>query len=116
MFADPQVITVAGSAKSMPRVSQQGTSAQYQTSDQLWTLNIKHQLSGQRIRTNVRVDQRAIVTNVLDSSNDWDTLSTYIVIDRPIYGFTSTNVVDQIAGFKTWLDSTALGKLFGQES
>jgi predicted Zn-dependent peptidase len=63
-----------------------------------------------------RVDNRAIVTNPLDSSNDYDTLTFYVVVDRPEFGFTSTNVSDLITGFKTWLDATAVGKLFGMET
>jgi hypothetical protein len=43
-------------------------------------------------------------------------LSFYVVIDRPLAGFTSTQTDQLITGFKTWLDSTAIGKLFGQES
>jgi hypothetical protein len=63
-----------------------------------------------------RVDNRAIVTNPLDSSNDYDTLSFYIVIDRPEFGFSGTDVSNLVTGFKTWLDATMVGKLFGQES
>lgn len=116
MFADPQSITVAGSAKSMPRVSSDGTKSIYQNSDETYKFTISHTTSGTRIRSMARVDNRAIVTNPLDASNDYDTLSFYVVIDRPQYGFSSTNVNDLIAAVKTWLDSTAVGKLFGKES
>jgi len=117
MFADPQVITVNSVAKSMPRYKTDGTKAFYQTPDELYRLTISHTPSGDRIRSMVRVDQRAIVTNPLDStSNDWDTLSFYCVLDRPTYGFTQAQIEYLIAGFKTWLDNTALGKLTGSES
>jgi len=63
-----------------------------------------------------RIDNKAIVTNPLDSSNDFDTLSFYVVIDRPVFGFTSTQVDQLITGFKTWLDATTISKLFAEES
>jgi hypothetical protein len=63
-----------------------------------------------------RVDQKAVVADPLTAVNDYETLSFYVVVDRPLAGFTSTQTEQLIAGFKTWLDSTAIGKLFGQES
>jgi hypothetical protein len=63
-----------------------------------------------------RIDQKAIVPDPLTAVNDYETLSFYTVIDRPLAGFSSTQVDQLIAGFKTWLDSTTIGKLFGQES
>jgi predicted Zn-dependent peptidase len=56
------------------------------------------------------------VTDPLTSVNDYDTLSFYVVIDRPLYGFSSTEVEQIIAGLKTWLDNTAIDKLYGLES
>jgi len=116
MFADPQVVTVNAVAKSMARFLIDGTKATYQTSDELFRLTISHTKSGDRTRSMVRIDQRAIVTNPLDSSNDWDTLSFYFVLDRPTYGFTQAQIEQLVAGLKTWLDNTALGKLTGSES
>lgn len=116
MFADPQSVTVAGTPHSLPRVSSSGTSAVYQKSDENWKLSISHQKQNGKIRTVARIDQRAVVADPLTAVNDFEILTTYIVIERPIVGFSSTNVNDQIAGFKTWLDSTNVGKLFGQES
>lgn len=116
MFADPQTVTVNSVAKNMARYLVQGTKAEYQTPDEMFKLTISHTKAKDRVRSMVRVDQREIVTNPLDSSNDYDTLSFYFVIDRPIYGFTTTQVEQIVAGLKTWLDNTAIGKLIGSES
>jgi hypothetical protein len=64
----------------------------------------------------VRVDFRSIVADPLTSENDYENLGVYLVIDRPEVGFTSTQVVNLITGLKTWLDSTAIGKVYGQET
>lgn len=116
MFADPQVITVNAVAQSMPRIASVGQKSTYQKNDLTFTLNLSHTVAKDRIRSMARVDQRAIVPDPLTSVNDYETLSVYLVIDRPLAGFSSTQVDQLIAGFKTWLDTTASGKLYGQES
>jgi hypothetical protein len=117
MFSDPQTVTVNAVPKVMPRVSQQGTSSIYQLSDETFKLSVSHQKAGKdRVRSVVRIDERAVVPDPLTSVNDYETLSFYVVIDRPAVGFTDTQVNNLVAGLKTWLDATAVGKLFGQES
>jgi len=116
MFSDPQSITVAGSAKSMPRVDTNGKKSIYANSDDTYRFTISHQESGDRVRSMARVDNKAVVADPLTAVNDFQTLSFYLVIDRPQYGFSSTQVNDLVAAVKTWLDSTNVGKLFGRES
>lgn len=116
-LADPQVVTVNAVAQSMPRILTSGTSAKYQKPDETFGLNISHTTTkDRRIRSMARIDQRAIVADPLTAENDYQTLSFYCVLDRPNYGFTQTQCEQLIAGFKTWLDNTMIGKLFGQES
>lgn len=117
-LSDPQTVTVNSVAKVMPRVTSNGLSAHYQLADESFALDISHQKTkDRRIRSLAKITQRAIVTNPLDSTqSDYDTLAFHVVIDRPEYGFTSTDVTNLITGLKTWLDSTMVGKLFGQES
>lgn len=116
MFADPQVVTVNSVAQSMPRISTNGLKTTYQKNDMSYTLNISHTPAKDRVRSMARLDQRAVVPDPLTAVNDYETLSFYVVVDRPLAGFSSTQVDQLITGFKTWLDSTAIGKLFGQES
>lgn len=116
-LADPQVVTVNAVAQSMPRTEIKGTSATYQKADETFRLNISHQVTkDRRIRSMARIDQRAIVADPLTAENDYQTLSFYVVLDRPNYGFTQTQCEQLITGFKTWLDNTMVGKLYGQES
>lgn len=116
MFADPQVVTVNAVAQSMPRISSTGLAAVYQKPDKSFKLTISHTDAKQRIRTMSRIDQRAVVADPLTSVNDYETLSIYLVSDRPEVGFTSAQVEQLITGFKTWLDSGVMAKLFGLES
>lgn len=119
-LADPQSVTVNAVAQSMPRILVSGTSSTYAKADESFKLTISHQKStskgNRRVRSMARIDQRAIVPDPLTAVNDYETLSFYVVIDRPEVGFTSTQCDQLIAGFKTWLDSTMVGKLYGQET
>lgn len=116
-FADPQSITVNGSAKSMPRVSTKGSETIYQTGDETWALRISHQKLKNRVRSVARFDQKAIVANPLDSTDqDFDIQGVYLVIDRPMFGFSMTQLEQQIAGFVSWLSTANVDKLYGQET
>lgn len=116
MFTDPQVVTVNAVAQSMPRISSDGRKATYQKNDQSYTMTISHIETKGRVRSMVRIDQRAIVPDPLTAVNDYETLSVYLVIDRPLAGFTTVQVQQLATGFKTWLDDTAVAKVYGQES
>jgi hypothetical protein len=116
MFADPQSVTVNSVAKSMPRVSSKDLSSTYSMVDGTFKLTISHNPTKDRIRSMVRIDQRAIVTNPLDSTNDYDTLSFYIVLDRPVYGFTTVQIEQLATGFLAWYTTGNVDKLIGTES
>jgi hypothetical protein len=116
MFSDPQTVTVNAVAKVMPRFLTDGMKSIYQIADETFKLTISHTVSNDRKRSMVRIDQRAIVADPLTLVNDYETLSFYCVIDRPLYGFTTAQVEQLIAGLKTWLDNTAIDKMIGSES
>lgn len=116
MFADPQTVTVNAVAKVMPRVTSDGLSSIYQLADQSFKLTISHAPSKGRIRSMVRIDQRAIVADPLTAVNDYETLSFYVVVDRPEVGFTAAQQDQLITGLKTWLSTVNSDKIFGQES
>jgi len=116
MLTDPQSITISGVAKSMPKILAQGLKSVYQSNDKAYTLTISHQESGKKVRTLVRFDLRAVKADPLTSANNWETLSFQTVIDRPLTGFSVTDLTDHITGFKTWFDNTLVGKLYGEES
>lgn len=116
MFPDPQVVTVNAVAKSMPRISSVGQKSTFAIADQTFTLTISHSVSKDRIRSMVRIDQRAIVPDPLTSVNDWETLSFYFVVDRPQVGFSVLEVEHLVVGLQGWLNSTRIHQLYGQES
>lgn len=120
MLTDPQSITVNAVAKSMPRVETQGRRSVYRKDDETYELTISHETvgskTGSRIRSMAKLIRKDVVADPLTSVNDYENLVVYLVIDRPVAGFTSTTVQQVITGFQAWLDSTMVGKLYGQES
>jgi hypothetical protein len=117
LFSDPQTITVNAVAKAMPRISTNGTSSTYRLADTTFALTISHnETKQQRVQSRARFEQRAIVPDPLTSVNDWESAAFSIVLDRPISGFTQTQLDQMWAGLKAWLDSSAFAKFFNQES
>jgi hypothetical protein len=115
MIVDPQVITVATIAKSMPRISD----GIYQLADLTFGLDITHRSvtrdKKKRVVHTVKFSQRKIVADPLTAANDYETLTESVQIDRPEVGFSSTEVSDMWTGFKTWFDTTMMGKIYGRE-
>lgn len=116
MFSDPQSVTVNSVAQSMPRVETTGQSSKYQTADESYKLSISHQKSNKRIRSMVRIDNRAVVPDPLTSVNDYENLGVYLVVDRPEVGFSATQVDNLVQGFKAWLTTANVTALYGQQS
>jgi len=119
-LADPQSITVNAVAKSMPRITSSGQNSTYQMGDQTFGLNVKHTPFSKdkksRVKSLASFTQRKVVADPLTAVNDYENLIISVQIDRPLAGFTSTEVDQMVTGFKSWLDSTMVGKLYGQES
>lgn len=117
-FSDPISITVAGNAKSMPRVSTGNFTSTYTSADENWSVTISHQkvAGGQKLRSLVKFRQRKVATDPLTSAQDYAFNDWMLINERPVVGFTSTEVNDQKAGLFTWFDATIGGKFYGQES
>lgn len=115
MFSDPQSITVNAVAKSLVKIIDDGLKSIYKSADGVWTFTISHQISGGRTRRMVRVDQKVTATDPLMATSVYQSLGIYLVIDEPPFGFTGTEVNYVVQALKTWLDSTAVGKLLASE-
>jgi hypothetical protein len=118
MFADPQSITVATVAKTLPRVSSGEFSGQFRASDGAYTLSVKH-TSGKRERSVVRLDVRKIGANPLDPTKNLPyTTSVYVVSDAPPQnaGFSSVELEDNLKALAAYLTPANITKFVGKES
>lgn len=120
MLTDPQSVTVNAVAKSMPRVETQGRRSVYRKDDETYELTVSHEQvgskTGPRIRSMAKLVRKDVVPDPLTAVNDYENLIVYLVIDRPVAGFSLATVQQVVAGFEAWLDGTMVGKLYGQES
>lgn len=121
MFAEPITITVNGVALSFARQSTKDLSSTYATSDGLWTLFISHSVIRKNnqdyVRTLTRLEQKKVVADPLTSVNDYQTFTSHLVEERPTFGFTSTELKNQISGFNTFTSlSGTQDKLLNKES
>lgn len=115
-FADPIAnVTLATVAQTLPRISSIGQRSSYRKADGSLLYTLSHQSNKTRVRSMMRADE------FIDVNADLilEQLGVYFVIDRPLTGFTQTQVVDLSAcliGTLTASSNAALIKLFGGES
>lgn len=114
-FSDPQAVTVNLVEKSLARIKTDGYRSEYSTSDEAFKMTISHQESKTRTRRMVRLDQRVVATDPLNSTNEYKSLGTYLVIDEPEYGFEDTDIDYLVQALKAWLTTANVLKVCGHE-
>lgn len=117
MFADPIAnITYNGVAQTLPRVSTSGTKSVYRAADGSLILTVSHStLPSGRVRSLYRLD-RFVDTN---SDGVLEQNTHYYVHEKPVSGFTETDVVNAatcLFGSLTAGTNAGIKKLNGLES
>lgn len=118
-FSDPQSITIAGSAISLPRTSVGLNSAEYSSADGLVHLKASS-LYGRRTRRTIRVDHEKITADpFIPTQNSKVSMSSYIVFDVPVAGYTNAQQLEVWVGFIAALSASSnllITKILGGES
>lgn len=117
-LADPQSITISGTANSLPRTSSGVNSGIFNTADSTVTMKVSHAY-GKRVRRTVRLDHAKIAADPLTSANTRYSMSTYLVIDTPVTGYSVAEAQAIVAGLTKWLTDTTganVGKVLGGEN
>ena len=105
-FADPQSVTIGGTASSLPRTGQGLSSGTFTKDDRSIVLTVSNQ-TGKRRRTTARIDTTKIAADPLMASiNVRLSSSVYVVVDAPLQGFTNQELADQLVGLATWLTAS----------
>lgn len=93
-FADPQSVTIGGSAVSLPRVSTGANKSEYLSADGL--VKLSNSIAyGKRIRRVTRLDHSKITPDpFIPAQNVEVSSSIYIVVDSPKAGYTSADLLD----------------------
>jgi hypothetical protein len=117
MFADPQSVTIATIATSLPAVSRNGDSSVYQKADGSVKLSIAHQYKAERSRFTVRLDFSKIAADPLTSANNRVySGSVYLVADKPNVGYSNSEITDMAAALSAWCTTANLTKVLGGET
>lgn len=104
-YADPQTVTVATVASTLPRTSSGTNSGVFTTGDGTTKLTVSHQY-GNRNRRTIRLDFSKIAPNPLVSTqNVGRSGSVYAVADFPTDGFTNTEIADRLVALADYIKS-----------
>ena len=103
-LADPQSITIGGTATSLPRTDGPNPGI-FMSADGTTTMRVIP-VNGKRHRRTVRVDFTKIAADPLTAVNKRVSGSVYVVVDFPVDGFTQTELVDQVKALSDWLTAS----------
>lgn len=119
MFADPQSVTISGTAITLPRTGSSNNAGQFLAADGNNTMSISHQY-GKRTRRMIRLDNRKIAADPLNAAQNLQySMSMYIVVDVPPVGYALADVQAIWTGFLANLSASSAAntaKFLGGES
>lgn len=115
-YADPQSVTVNAVAQSLPRTGSSLNAGTFQSAAADYKLGVTHSL-GRRNQHRARLDNSKIIVDPLASDRNLPvSMSTYLVVDVPVTGYSTTEVKQQIIALADWLKAgTNADKLAGNE-
>lgn len=118
-FADPQTVTISGTPITLARTGSGLYTGTFGSNDGLAQLGISSQY-GKRTRRVLRYDTSKIAADpLISSTNVKYSMSTYIVADTPVTGYTVAEAKAVMDGFLVYLAASsgaALTKLLGGEN
>ena len=117
-FADPQSVTISGTAISLPRTSQGLNSGGFKSSDGLTELSVSHQ-NGKRNRRLIKLQVTKVGADPLTSGvNNYYSMSVNVVVDTPKVGYTVAEakaVVDALVAYLAASTGARVTQLLGDE-
>jgi hypothetical protein len=106
-YADPQSVTISGSANSLPRVSSGDKNGAFQKEDATVRLSIAHSKSGSKSRRLARLDHSKIATDPFVAGNSITVgMGCYLVVETPPQGYTPAEAKAVVDGFVAWLSAS----------
>lgn len=110
-FADPQSVTINAVAQSLPRTSNGVNSGTFTKDDGAYKLSVSHNY-GKRTRRTIRIDGTKIAADPLQpSTNARYSMSTYLVVDAPVTGYTNAEIKQVIDGLTAYLTASSGAKV-----
>lgn len=104
-LADPQSVTIGGTAISLPRVSSSGSTSVYQSADGNTKLTVTSS-TGRRFRRTARLDHKKIAGDPLvPATNTTFSMSAFLTYDVPPVGYTVAQQKEVGDGLTAWLNT-----------
>lgn len=118
-YADPQSVTVSGSAVSLPRISSGTNGGAFASADGAYRLSVSSTY-GKRTRRSIRLSQKKLTADPFAPDRNVEaSMSAYIVVDHPVNGFTVAEqkaVVDALVAYLTASTGARVTQLLGGEN
>lgn len=118
-LTDPQSVTIAGTANSLPRVSTSGTSSTYKSNDGVVKMTIAHQ-NGKRNRHMIKLEHEKYSPDPLTPSTMLRSgVACHLVMDTPLSGYTVAQQKEIVDGFIAFLSASSgavITRALGNES
>lgn len=117
-YADPQSVTISGTAVSLPRTSSGVNSGGFTAADGTTALTVAHQY-GKRQRRTARLVSSKIAADPLSSANTKYSMTAYLVVDVPPVGYTVAEAQAVVTALCTWLTASTganIARLLGGEN
>lgn len=119
MLTDPQSVTIAGAAVSLPRTSSSENKGEFKSNDGNVSLVVSHQY-GKRNRHLYRLNHKKVAADPFQGTlNALYSMSAFLVIDVPPVGYTVAQAKEVVDGFVAELTENSgalITKLVGGES
>lgn len=110
-FADPQSVTINAIANTLPRVSSGTNGGTFQKDDGTVKMIVSHQY-GRRTRRTIRIDHKKTSSDPLVPANNIvSSMSTFLVVDVPLVGYTTAEVKQIVDGLVAYLTASSGAKV-----
>lgn len=110
-FADPQTVTINAVAQTLARVSSGVNTGGFKKDDGNVGLTVSHTY-GNRTRRTIRLDHAKIAADPLISAQSIRySMSTYLVVDTPVTGYTVAEAKQVIDGLVAYLSASTGAKI-----
>lgn len=118
MFADPQSVTYATVAKSLPAISRNDTSSIYQLNDSgvVYNLTLLHQF-GKRNRAVARLRRDSYTTDpIVPAQNILASMTATLTVDFPTFGLLPADAQALAKALNGWASDANVLKLVNGET
>lgn len=111
-LADPQSITINGTAVPLPRVLTGTSVGQFVSADGLTTVTVDPTQSSRSKRQSLRINQKKVTADPLTTINVMKGMTITLNVQRDLDGYTDADAKKVLTGFLAWAQSAGVVDAF----